>query len=33
MCLVCSIAEGNAYAKNEKKFDYSDNQDYDNPTY
>ena len=27
MCLACSIAEGNHYAKNEKQVDYT-NQDY-----
>jgi len=33
MCLACSIAEGSAYAKNEKQVDYSANQDYNNQTY
>ncbi len=28
MCLACSIAEGNPYAKNEKEVDYSSNQEY-----
>lgn len=28
MCLGCSIAEGNHYAKNEKQVDYSANQEY-----
>ena len=33
MCLACSIAEGNIYTKNEKKIDYSENQDYNSSTY
>ena len=33
MCLACSIAEGNVYAKNEKQIDYSANQDYNSSTY
>lgn len=33
MCLACSIAEGNSYAKNEKQVDYSANQDYNNLSY
>ena len=28
MCLACSIAEGNAYSKNEKQVNYFANQDY-----
>ena len=32
MCLACSIAEGNTYAKNEKQIDYT-TQDYNNSTY
>ena len=33
MCLACSTAESNSYAKNEKQVDYSSNEDYNNSTY
>ena len=33
MCLACSIAEENAYAKSEKQIDYSANQDYNSSAY
>ena len=28
MCLACSMAEGNTYAKKEKQIDYETNQEY-----